>query len=50
LAEPLADRYATVIAEAARKGGVNTILGTSSTFSKDVLPREGALPALLTIV
>jgi electron transfer flavoprotein alpha subunit len=43
LAESLADRYATVIAEAARKGDVNTILGTSSTFSKDVLPRVAAL-------
>src|SRR5262245_30234280 len=43
LAEPLADRYATVIAEAARKGGAKTILGTSSTFSKDVLPRAAAL-------
>jgi electron transfer flavoprotein alpha subunit len=43
LAEPLADRYATVIAEAARKHGVKTILGTSSTFSKDILPRAAAL-------
>src|SRR4029434_3511143 len=43
LAEPLADRYATVIAEAARKHGAKTILGTSSTFSKDVLPRAAAL-------
>jgi electron transfer flavoprotein alpha subunit len=43
LTEPLADRYATVIAEAARKRGVKTILGTSSTFSKDVLPRAAAL-------
>ena len=43
LAEPLADRYATVIAEAARKRGAKTILGTSSTFSKDVLPRAAAL-------
>src|SRR5438094_6690643 len=43
LAEPLADRYATVIAEAARKRGTKTILGTSSTFSKDVLPRAAAL-------
>src|SRR6266571_7434729 len=43
LAEPLADRYAAVIAEAARKGGAKTILGTSSTFSKDVLPRAAAL-------
>src|SRR5262245_39781082 len=43
LTEPLADRYATVIAEAARKRGAKTILGTSSTFSKDVLPRAAAL-------
>src|SRR5437762_3731791 len=43
LTEPLADRYATVIAEAARKEGAKTILGTSSTFSKDVLPRVAAL-------
>ena len=43
LAEPLADRYATVIAEAARECGAKTVLGTSSTFSKDVLPRAAAL-------
>ena len=43
LAEPLADRYATVIAEAARNSGAKTILGTSSTFSKDILPRAAAL-------
>ena len=43
LAEPLADRYATVIAEAARKCGAKTVSGTSSTFSKDVLPRAAAL-------
>ena len=43
LREPLADRYATVIADAARKLGANTLLGTSSTFSKDVLPRAAAL-------
>src|SRR5881392_2121688 len=43
LVEPLADRYATVIAEAARKRGAKTIMGTSSTFSKDVLPRAAAL-------
>ena len=43
LAEPLADRYATVIAEAARKHDSRTVLGTSSTFSKDVLPRAAAL-------
>src|SRR5207244_6215145 len=43
LAEPLADRYATVIAEAARKHGAQTLLGSSSTYSKDVLPRAAAL-------
>ena len=43
LAEPLADRYATVIAEAVRKSGAKNILGTSSTFSKDILPRVAAL-------
>src|SRR5437867_10479654 len=43
LAEPLADRYATVIAEAAQERGAATLLGTSSTFSKDILPRAAAL-------
>jgi len=43
LAEPLADRYATVIAEVARKRGAMTLLATSSTFSKDILPRAAAL-------
>jgi electron transfer flavoprotein alpha subunit len=53
LTEPLADRYATVIAEAARKHGAKTIVGTSSTFSKDVLPRAAALldaPMLTDVV
>jgi electron transfer flavoprotein alpha subunit len=43
LAEPLADRYATVVAEVAQNRGAMTLLGTSSTFSKDVLPRAAAL-------
>jgi electron transfer flavoprotein alpha subunit len=43
LKEPLADSYATVIAEAAGKRGAETLLGTSSTFSKDILPRAAAL-------
>jgi electron transfer flavoprotein alpha subunit len=43
LAEPLADRYATVIADAFRRIEATTLLGTSSTFSKDVLPRAAAL-------
>src|SRR5256885_7099080 len=37
LAEPFADRYATVIAEAAQERGAPTLLGTSSTFNKDTL-------------
>src|SRR5438067_10421892 len=43
LAEPLADRYATVIAEATQRRGAKTLLGTSSTFTKDILPRAAAL-------
>ena len=43
LAEPLADRYAAVIGEVAQKCGAKTVIGTSSTFSKDVLPRVAAL-------
>ena len=43
LAEPLADRYAKVIAEVAQQRGSTTLLGTSSTFSKDILPRAAAL-------
>jgi electron transfer flavoprotein alpha subunit len=43
LAEPLADRYAAVISQAARDVGVTTVLGTSSTFAKDILPRVAAL-------
>src|ERR1044072_7378838 len=42
-AEPLAHRYATVSADAARGCGAKTVLGSSSTFSKDVLPRAAAL-------
>src|SRR5712691_10989045 len=43
LTEPLADRYAAVIAEVTRQRGAETLLGTSSTFSKDILPRAAAL-------
>ena len=43
LAEPLADRYAAVIAEAVGKHNAKTLVGSSSTFSKDVLPRAAAL-------
>jgi electron transfer flavoprotein alpha subunit len=43
LAEPLADRYASVIAEVMRQQSAKTLLGASSTFSKDILPRAAAL-------
>ena len=43
LAEPLADRYTALIAEAARRHDARTVLGISSTFSKDVLPRVAAV-------
>jgi electron transfer flavoprotein alpha subunit len=43
LAEPLADRYAAVIAQVMQSRDARTLLATSSTFSKDVLPRAAAL-------
>jgi electron transfer flavoprotein alpha subunit len=43
LAQPLAERYAVVVANAFQKIGATTLLGTSSTFIKDVLPRAAAL-------
>jgi electron transfer flavoprotein alpha subunit len=43
LVEPLADRYAVVIAAMAKQVGARTVLGTASTFTKDVLPRVAAL-------
>jgi electron transfer flavoprotein alpha subunit len=43
LAEPLADRYARVIADAFQKAGATTLVATASTFSKDILPRAAAL-------
>lgn len=43
LGEPLANRYAAVIAEVARKNGAKYVIGSSSTFSKDILPRVAAL-------
>ncbi len=53
LAEPLADRYAAVVAQAAQKIGASTLLGHSSTFCKDILPRAAALldaPMLTDVV
>jgi len=43
LAEPLADRHAHVIAEVARSHQSTLIVATSSTFSKDIVPRVAAL-------
>lgn len=43
IAEPVADRYAAVVARTAKSIGADTVLGTASTFTKDVLPRVAAL-------
>ncbi len=43
LAEPLADRYAHVIAAVAKARGATLVVGAVSTFTKDVLPRAAAL-------
>jgi electron transfer flavoprotein alpha subunit len=43
LAEPLADRYAAVVAEVVKENGAKSLVGSSSTFSKDILPRVAAL-------
>ena len=43
LAEPLADRYAAVTANVMRKSGAKNLIASSSTFTKDVLPRVAAL-------
>lgn len=43
LKHPLADRYAKVIADVAKARGATMVVGASSTFSKDVLPRAAAL-------
>lgn len=43
LAKPLADKYAVVVAEAAKTTGAEIIAGTTSTFARDVLARAAAL-------
>lgn len=52
LAEPLADRYAHAVTQLARHTGATRVVGISSTFTKDVLPRAAALldAAMLTDV
>ncbi|MEO6036581.1 MAG: electron transfer flavoprotein subunit alpha/FixB family protein [Verrucomicrobiota bacterium] len=43
LKEPLADRYAHVIAEVVRTQNATIVVGAASTYSKDILPRAAAL-------
>lgn len=43
LAEPVADRVAAVVAAIMRSTNASTLVATSSTFSKDILPRTAAL-------
>lgn len=43
LAKPLADKYAVIVAEAAKQTGAEMIAGTTSTFTRDVLARAAAL-------
>ncbi len=43
LAEPAADRFAEIVAEIARRRNAKNVVATSSTFSKDILPRAAAL-------
>jgi electron transfer flavoprotein alpha subunit len=43
LAEPLADKFAALIAYVSRERGSTVIVGAASTFTKDVLPRAAAL-------
>jgi electron transfer flavoprotein alpha subunit len=43
LRQPLADRYAQVIASAVRQRGATMLLAAASSFSKDILPRAAAL-------
>jgi electron transfer flavoprotein alpha subunit len=43
LANPTADRYAQIIADVAKAREAESILGNSTTFAKDILPRASAL-------
>jgi len=43
LRDPVADRYAEVIAQVVRGAGASCLLGAASTFTKDILPRVAAL-------
>lgn len=43
LTQPLADRYAQVIADTVRTRAATVVVAATSTFSKDLLPRAAAL-------
>jgi electron transfer flavoprotein alpha subunit len=43
LRNPVADKYAQIIAEAARQRGASLVTGAASTYSKDILPRAAGL-------
>src|SRR5689334_16999364 len=43
LQNPLADKYAQIIAGLVKQRGSSMVVGTASTFSKDILPRAAAL-------
>jgi len=43
LKAPVADKYAQVIADVARRRGSTMVVGAASTYSKDILPRAAAL-------
>lgn len=43
LANPLADKYADVVAAVAKQRNATMVVGAASTFSKDILPRAAAL-------
>jgi electron transfer flavoprotein alpha subunit len=43
LANPLADRYAKVIADVVKERGYELVVAAAGTFAKDILPRAAAL-------
>src|SRR5438477_13178833 len=43
LANPTADRYAQIIADVAKARQAGSIVASSTTFAKDILPRASAL-------
>ena len=43
LANPLADRYAKVIADVVKQRGCDLVVAAATTFAKDILPRAAGL-------